>query len=253
MFSSIRPIARSTFSAARRYSTRAPSASASARSTWTRNAVVGAGTLAVGGWALAQRDHVRNDAAPVRESVLDQKTLKEPIHSRDPSKNANAAMELVEDKAAEAEETPSSSGSNEGAFNEETGEINWDCPCLGGMAHGPCGEQFKAAFSCFVFSEAEPKGVDCVELFKAMQDCFREHPDVYGEEIDDDETPLPESDSAVSERPVPAAPTSDPPSNSPILATTQETTPSKGVVKMQPSTGRGDKAPGPAKTGDGVP
>jgi intermembrane space import and assembly protein 40 len=151
-------------------------------------------------------------------------------------------MELVEDKAAEAEETPSSSGSNEGAFNEETGEINWDCPvsrgsavlhldphrsshhletlrtyltgfhptrtmysrysflsgdpsrpiplvriitdppqCLGGMAHGPCGEQFKAAFSCFVFSEAEPKGVDCVELFKSMQDCFREHPDVYGE------------------------------------------------------------------------
>lgn len=25
----------------------------------------------------------------------------------------------------------------EGAFNPETGEINWDCPCLGGMAHGP--------------------------------------------------------------------------------------------------------------------
>ncbi|KAI3485908.1 hypothetical protein L1887_50708 [Cichorium endivia] len=49
----------------------------------------------------------------------------------------------------------------------ETGEINWDCPCLGGMAHGPCGEQFKAAFSCF--------------------DCFREHPDVYKDEIEDDE------------------------------------------------------------------
>jgi len=25
----------------------------------------------------------------------------------------------------------------EGAFNPETGEINWDCPCLGGMAQGP--------------------------------------------------------------------------------------------------------------------
>ena len=49
------------------------------------------------------------------------------------------------------------------------------------MADGPCGEQFKAAFSCFVFSEQEPKGVDCVEKFKHMQDCFREHPDVYGE------------------------------------------------------------------------
>ncbi|KAG0743922.1 hypothetical protein G6F57_009856 [Rhizopus arrhizus] len=73
------------------------------------------------------------------------------------------------------------------AFNPETGEINWDCPCLGGMAQGPCGEDFKAAFSCFVFSEAEPKGIDCVDKFKAMQDCFRRHPDVYADEIDDDE------------------------------------------------------------------
>jgi intermembrane space import and assembly protein 40 len=49
------------------------------------------------------------------------------------------------------------------------------------MADGPCGEQFKAAFSCFIYSEEEPKGVDCVEKFKHMQDCFREHPEIYGE------------------------------------------------------------------------
>ncbi|KAJ5955383.1 hypothetical protein N7501_009662 [Penicillium viridicatum] len=56
----------------------------------------------------------------------------------------------------------------EAAFNPETGEINWDCPCLGGMAHmahGPCGEDFKAAFGCFVYSEEEPKGIDCIEKF----------------------------------------------------------------------------------------
>ena len=53
--------------------------------------------------------------------------------------------------------------------------------CLGGMADGPCGEDFKAAFSCFIYSEAEPKGVDCVEKFKGMQDCFRLHPEIYGE------------------------------------------------------------------------
>lgn len=29
------------------------------------------------------------------------------------------------------------------------GELNWDCPCLGGMAHGTCGQEFKDAFSCF--------------------------------------------------------------------------------------------------------
>lgn len=54
----------------------------------------------------------------------------------------------------------------QGAFNPETGEINWDCPCLGGMAHGPCGEDFKAAFSCFVHSEEEPKGMECIDKFK---------------------------------------------------------------------------------------
>ena len=77
--------------------------------------------------------------------------------------------------------------SQQGAFNEETGEINWDCPCLGGMAHGPCGEEFRTAFSCFVFSNEEPKGMDCIDRFKGMQDCFRQHPDVYGGELDDEE------------------------------------------------------------------
>jgi intermembrane space import and assembly protein 40 len=75
----------------------------------------------------------------------------------------------------------------QGAFNEETGEINWDCPCLGGMAHGVCGEQFRAAFSCFVYSKEEPKGVECIENFKAMQNCFREHPEIYGSELEEDE------------------------------------------------------------------
>ncbi|GME45098.1 CHCH domain-containing protein [Neofusicoccum parvum] len=75
----------------------------------------------------------------------------------------------------------------QGAFNPETGEINWDCPCLGGMAHGPCGEEFKAAFSCFVYSKEEPKGMDCIDRFKGMQDCFRQYPEIYGEELDGDE------------------------------------------------------------------
>ncbi|KAL9000454.1 MAG: hypothetical protein Q9169_000971 [Polycauliona sp. 2 TL-2023] len=88
---------------------------------------------------------------------------------------------LSDPSAAEAE------ASSEGAFNEETGEINFDCPCLGGMAHGPCGEQFRTAFSCFVYSKEEPKGMDCIEHFKGMQDCFREYPEVYGGELEEDE------------------------------------------------------------------
>ena len=82
------------------------------------------------------------------------------------------------------------------------GEINWNCPCLGGMAigklrqykgdiltaiiPGPCGIEFREAFSCFHYSEvchlfqrvslvnylswqAEPKGSDCLEQFAGMQ------------------------------------------------------------------------------------
>ena len=74
------------------------------------------------------------------------------------------------------------------------------------MAYGPCGEQFRAAFSCFVFSKEEPKGVDCIENFKNMQNCFREHPDVYGAELDDDdEAPADEVEGQAT--PAPSEPT----------------------------------------------
>ncbi|KAI9220296.1 hypothetical protein BC828DRAFT_383897 [Blastocladiella britannica] len=85
--------------------------------------------------------------------------------------------------AADLAPAPASSG---GAVDDQ-GNINWDCPCLGGMAYGPCGEQFRDAFSCFVSSEEEPKGIDCVEKFQAMQECFREHPEVYADELKDDD------------------------------------------------------------------
>jgi intermembrane space import and assembly protein 40 len=62
-----------------------------------------------------------------------------------------------------------------------TGEINWACPCLGGMADGPCGPEFKEAFSCFVYSQEEVKGVECVDRFRGMQECFRKYPEIYGD------------------------------------------------------------------------
>ncbi|GAA5978684.1 hypothetical protein JCM5350_002481 [Sporobolomyces pararoseus] len=101
--------------------------------------------------------------------------------SFDPTESAPAPS--AADPSASTQ--PQEENSQAAAFNPETGEINWDCPCLGGMADGPCGEDFKAAFSCFVYSEAEPKGVDCVEKFRKMQECFRKHPDIYGNDSDD--------------------------------------------------------------------
>lgn len=90
--------------------------------------------------------------------------------------NPSGGVEELEQEAA-----------SEGAFNPETGEINWDCPCLGGMAHGPCGPEFREAFSCFIFSTEEPKGMDCIDKFQGMQQCFQRHPEVYKGELEDDE------------------------------------------------------------------
>ncbi len=75
----------------------------------------------------------------------------------------DAHVEINPRVGIESEELPESA-----AFNPETGEINWDCPCLGGMAHGPCGEEFRAAFSCFVYSNEEPKGIECIDKFKCV-------------------------------------------------------------------------------------
>ncbi|XP_029639286.1 mitochondrial intermembrane space import and assembly protein 40-like [Octopus sinensis] len=72
------------------------------------------------------------------------------------------------------------------------GSINWNCPCLGGMASGPCGVQFREAFSCFHYSELQPKGSECYDAFKTMQECMSEYPDLYPSK---DEEEVPESDS----------------------------------------------------------
>ena len=39
----------------------------------------------------------------------------------------------------------------------------------GGMASGPCGPEFKEAFSCFHYSKEEMKGSDCITQFQGMQ------------------------------------------------------------------------------------
>lgn len=104
---------------------------------------------------------------------------------------ASAAADTAEMKTTEAIPDDINSSNNadtpQGPINEETGEINWDCPCLKGALEPPCGDFFKSAFSCFVGSKAEPKGSDCLELFSAMQDCYRAHPDIYMKAPEDDD------------------------------------------------------------------
>lgn len=90
-------------------------------------------------------------------------------------------------EAEDAHIRESSSDEPSSAVNPETGEINWDCPCLKSALEPPCGHTFKAAFACFVASKTEPKGFDCRDLFKAMQECFQAHPEKYGSILDEDD------------------------------------------------------------------
>lgn len=55
------------------------------------------------------------------------------------------------------------------------------------MASGPCGQQFKEAFSCFHYSKEEVKGSECLENFRNMQECMQKFPELYPQE--DDEPP----------------------------------------------------------------
>jgi mitochondrial intermembrane space import and assembly protein 40 len=95
-------------------------------------------------------------------------TSKEGKEEQSIATDAKSTVQEIEEGIDSAEYVEGLEGEagREGAFNPETGEINWDCPCLGGMAHGPCGPEFRAAFSCFVYSQEEPKGMDCIEKFK---------------------------------------------------------------------------------------
>jgi mitochondrial intermembrane space import and assembly protein 40 len=111
----------------------------------------------------------------------------ESVSSENASTSVSGQSGTPLDTASPATAELEEEAEGEGAFNPETGEINWDCPCLGGMAHGPCGPEFREAFSCFVFSKEEPKGMDCIEKFQGMRDCFQQHPDVYKDELMEDE------------------------------------------------------------------
>uniref|UniRef100_A0A8C2AXH3 Coiled-coil-helix-coiled-coil-helix domain containing 4b n=1 Tax=Cyprinus carpio TaxID=7962 RepID=A0A8C2AXH3_CYPCA len=104
-----------------------------------------------------------------------------------------------------------------------SGEINWDCPCLGGMASGACGEQFKTLFTCFHFSQEEVKGSDCLEQFRSVQKCFRQHPELF-----------PKKDDLQSGNPGSDTEQKDPPSIS-DLSTSKESDPLPTETNDMPS------------------
>lgn len=73
------------------------------------------------------------------------------------------------------------------------------------MASGPCGSQFKEAFSCFHYSKEEVKGSECIDQFRNMQECMQRFPELYPQEEDKEQAEsnngaaaAPSEDSALS-------------------------------------------------------
>lgn len=150
--------------------------------------VVGA-TLLLSSLVVFPLSNISNDV----DHKKVEKEKKEVMAAIKEEKNTEKADEAGAQQPEEGDAQPEAEGQS-AAFNPETGEINWDCPCLGGMADGPCGEEFKEAFSCFVYSETEPKGIDCIGKFEAMRTCFKQHPEHYKEELYEDDEPVPSTD-----------------------------------------------------------
>lgn len=64
-----------------------------------------------------------------------------------------------------------------------------ECPCVAELRDGPCGEAFTEAFLCFIKSQAEEKGSDCVSPFIALQKCIQENKDAFAKyDLDDNDT-----------------------------------------------------------------
>ena len=84
------------------------------------------------------------------------------------------------------------------------------------MAVGPCGVDFREAFSCFHYSEADPKGSDCIEKFAEMQTCMQGYPELFEEkerkQDDKGDAPPQENieESAATEEPVEKSTPSEP-------------------------------------------
>ena len=47
------------------------------------------------------------------------------------------------------------------------------------LLEGACDSSFAAAQKCYIDSEAEVKGSDCLDKFRAMHQCFQENPLQY--------------------------------------------------------------------------
>lgn len=72
------------------------------------------------------------------------------------------------------------------------GDLNWTCPCLGGLPYGPCGFEFRKFFECLHKSSGDDdaiKAQECAPKFISMKECFNQFPKLYPSDEDEDGLP----------------------------------------------------------------
>jgi mitochondrial intermembrane space import and assembly protein 40 len=131
-------------------------------------------------------------AASVAELAISsrKRTEEKGGHAREVGGGALLSAAAVPAATVAADSSSDGNGGDERVLTrEEEIEEALSCPCIDAMREGPCGNDFIAAYRCFLESESEPKGMDCVPQFATMQSCMAEHPEEYNLD-DDSEDPL---------------------------------------------------------------
>lgn len=165
-----------------------------------------------------------NTQAEVNDSIADElpkvDSPPEISPTSDPEKSevnaASAAEALREPKSYTADTMEASAGTAPEdkdlppLTKEEMIKEALDCPCIASMKDGPCGTKFLFAYECFLRSESEPKGSNCVDAFVQMHECMNEHPEVYDLDEEENEDPAklrsapPRSENAAEKPDMPA-------------------------------------------------
>lgn len=68
------------------------------------------------------------------------------------------------------------------------------------LREGPCGPTFVDAFSCYIRSSHEEKGMDCLDQFKVFQECLKKNPDHVEKIMSDAEEAVQENGTGLAEK-----------------------------------------------------
>lgn len=121
------------------------------------------------------------------QSDIDHKEEEHDCHVGDDNRKNSADTPYSSMDALIAEAT--AMGGDESESLDVKAQKALECPCVAELRDGPCGEAFTEAFVCFIKSQAEEKGSDCVSPFIALQKCIQENKDAFAKyDLDDNDT-----------------------------------------------------------------